>query len=341
VNATPVMGPDGGPSRSVGAVIVNFNGGELLLSCVASLREQPAINDIVVIDNGSVDGSLDPLWEASDVRIIQSEENLGFGLAANQAAAVVGCDVLLFLNPDVVLRAGCVDSLLAQLKRQPGIAGPVLEVEASRVHHYGATINRLGMPTGLSEPSSPLYVPGCALAIDRHVFTSLGGFDKRYFLYMEDTELCWQALRAGYEVSVALDAHAWHQGGQVAKGGYTLRGARYVTSEHRVFFRERHGLSMLLACSPVRWLPYTIPFVLTRICLEAVWSAATGHRVLAGQLIAGIWWNVRQLPATLARRRSVPAGPAGTRTAASRVTRSWLFARTLSSHGVPRVLPGG
>ena len=323
---------------TVTAIVVNYNSGSLLIQAVNSLRQQAYAVDVVVVDNCSSDGSAETIsHHYPDVTVVHSTVNLGFAAGANLGARNCATSFLLFLNPDTVLAPGCVAALIAAYERRPGIVGPVLTVAANQGRDFGATINHLGMSLSLDGTTLPLYVSGCALFTSTVVFHELGGFDGRYFLFVEDVELCWRALLAGYDVSVAEDAEAAHQGGATAPGGYFRSGTRYVTSPLRVRLRERNSIALMLSCAPWWWLPSVVPTLVARSALLAAGGLLLGHPKLAAELAQGVVWNIAELPRSFCRRRSLPRTKSGDKEARRRVVRDPVFLRMLRHSGVPHL----
>lgn len=283
-------------------IIVNFNGGHDLLLCLGALDTQFPIHEVLVVDNASVDGSIEVAAERfPHATILRSEENLGFAGGANLGARHAVGDVLIFLNPDTIVGPGCIDRLAAELMFHPGVAGPLIITDGLEQCERGATIDLMGLPRGLTEDRPPLYVHGCCLATSRECFDSVGGFDERYFLFAEDVEYSWQALRHGYEVRVVEEAAARHRGGAVAIGGY-LRDGHIETTSMRILLRERNTAAMLLACAPVLWLPVLLLTSLARTAAFAALLVVNGRSRDAGRLLTGLSWNVRQIRATMRRR---------------------------------------
>jgi N-acetylglucosaminyl-diphospho-decaprenol L-rhamnosyltransferase len=310
---------------SMSAVVVNYNGGSDLIRCLESLERQPGLHEIIVVDNDSQDGSLELARQGHpSVRFIARGSNDGYGTAANEGALDATADALLFLNPDVVLDDGCVEALTAALVERPGVVGPLLRLDESD-REFGATVDILGMPRGLQEPGSPLYVHGCALATTTSVFTRVGGFDPRYFLFMEDAELCWRALIAGYEVSICAAGTGWHRGGGSIPGGY-IRGDVVTTTETRVVLRERNGLTMFLACAPTGWLPALVALHVLKTLGVAAAAAVLLRRPR----------NVRNVPASLERRRAVDRDRGARRRAFRRIARRSNALTVLRRYGLPR-----
>lgn len=319
----------------VSAVIVNFDGGDDLGRCLAAVDGADGVGEVVVVDNGSTDGSLGVLGRFPAVRLLAPGENLGFAGGVNYGIRHTTGDVVLALNPDTVLHPGCAAALGAALRARPGVAGPVLDVVQAGERWYGGTVDLAVMPSHLRVPGHPLFIQGCALAANRAVLEHLGGMDERYWLFSEDIELCWRALLAGYEVATVLEASATHGGGGSIAGGYGSAG-RFTTSDLRLSQRERNSLAMVLVCASARLLPVLVVLSLARTLGTAVLVALVGRRRLAVTLLGGLRWNAAQLPATLRRRRTTPRSRAGERAAERRLQRGLMVIGFLGRYGLPR-----
>lgn len=318
VTSAPESASHEGPC-AVTAIVVNFNGGRDLGRCLAALCNQLPQSNILVVDNASTDDSVQRAVERwPQVRVLASDTNLGFGGGANLGAAAAADGTLLFLNPDTLVLPGCVARLHEALIGRVGVVGPMLWVGEGEVAEQGATIDVAGMPRGLVEPNPPLYVPGCCLATTKRCFDIVGGFDPRYFLFVEDVEYCWQALRRGYDVRVVATAEAYHRGGGSISGGYA-RGGGLEVSVTRIVLRERNTTAMFVACVPAKLLPLVAGASVLRGGAFAGLLASRGHWSGVWRLVVGLGQNVLWLPETVRRRRRPGATAVSGRAAWQRV----------------------
>src|SRR5882672_7085955 len=210
----------------VSAVVVNYNAGGHLLDCVRSLKAD-GVDEIVVVDNASTDGSTEAVARAEPAVIVHTTGgNLGFGAGANRGAAVATGDVLLVMNPDTVAEPGMVKVLVEALERDPGIGivGPRVENPDGTTYPSSRTFPVLGDALGHAflgfvAPSNRFsrryklldwdhsaardvdWVSGTAMIVRREVWDALDGFDEGYFMYVEDVDLCWRSWRAGWRVT--------------------------------------------------------------------------------------------------------------------------------------------
>lgn len=198
---------------SVSIVIVNFNGGSLLLSCIASLFEQdyPSF-EVILVDNGSHDGSVDLVEEIyPQVNIIHTVGNIGYSRGNNLGADLASGDYLAFLNPDTIVEPGWLSELIHYLLRNPayGMATPKILILNSheRINTCGNNVHFTGIPScrgwmqdskTMNQPEEISSVSGAAFIVKKCVFQEIGGFDETFFLYAEDTDLSLRARLYGY-----------------------------------------------------------------------------------------------------------------------------------------------
>lgn len=207
-------------------VVVNWNGGRDLAACLEAVFTQsspPA--QVVLVDNGSTDGSADAA-EAGfpSVRRLDLPHNPGFGAAVDAAAPTTTGDLLVVLNPDVVLAPDWLATVAAAFDADPylGVAGSKLLFPDGRVQHAGGRLIRPLMladhryygAADTADERDPIdvdYVTGAAIAIRRAAFEAVGGFDEHFFLYFEETDLCARARAAGWRVRYLPTARAVHR----------------------------------------------------------------------------------------------------------------------------------
>ena len=259
---TPVTpDPRGGEPARWAAVVVNFEAGPLLLSCVESLLADTSAGpaELVIVDNGSTDGSVAALSAAHpDVRVVRAPGNVGYARAANLGAAVSKAPIVAVLNADTVIEAGAAGALVARLERDPRLAacGPRLHnidgtdyPSARSIPSIPVAIGHglLGLwwPTNPftaryrqlgADPSRPRlvdWVSGAAIWLRRRALDEVGGWDERYFMYLEDTDLCWRLRRAGWEVAYEPGGIVMHvQGASTSRRPY-----RMLLEHHRSAWR--------------------------------------------------------------------------------------------------------
>lgn len=217
----------------VAVVVVNFRTQELTVDAVRSVLVDPAVAEVVVVDNGSGDGSAAFLRSAlSDppVRVVESPTNLGFGRGVNLGVAASHAPFVFLLNSDAVARPGALDALRRVLAEDSGVGvvAPAVYLADGRTLQDGA-YGPMPAPRALlrtkhggrgrrSDRSdcAPGWVSGVAMMMRRDVFESIGGFDPDFVMYLEDVDLCRRIRDAGMLVAREPSASVVHLGGRSA-----------------------------------------------------------------------------------------------------------------------------
>lgn len=284
-----------GPPSRVGAVIVNYNAGPLLSTCVASLRGE-GLAEIVVVDNGSVDGSALALARADPgVVVVDPGRNLGYGAGANLGLAAGSAELVLVGNPDIVVAPGAVATLVATLDADPGLGlvGPRLEGAGGALYPSARTFPSIVDAAGhgflgLVAPGNRFsrrykladwdhaqarvvdWVSGACFVARRQVLDLLGGFDEAYFMYAEDVDLCWRAARAGWRVAYQPAATVVH-----------LQGVSARHHPYRMIAEHHRSLARFASRSTRGWRRGLLPVVALGLALRAALAAAQ-HRARRG-----------------------------------------------------------
>ncbi len=243
------------------AVVVNFESGPLLLDCVRSLLADTSAGmpEVVVVDNGSADGSVAALRAARpDVQVVTPPGNVGYAAAANRGIAATTAPVVAVGNPDLVVEPGTARALLARFDREPDLAavGPSLHnPDGSRypsARAHVATVDAVGhavlgrlfprnrftrryrqLDASWDRPRDVDWVSGALVFLRRSALDSVGGWDERYFMYLEDVDLAWRLRRIGWRVAYEPTGRATHvQGASTASHPY-----RMIVEHHRSAYR--------------------------------------------------------------------------------------------------------
>jgi GT2 family glycosyltransferase len=196
-------------------VIPNWNGRHWLPACLASLAAQELVpSEVIIVDNGSTDGSLEYLRDAHPaVRVIALEANTGFAHAANRGLRAASGDAVALINTDVELDPDWLRRMAAALEGHPGSAAVACKMlslaDPDRVYDAGDVLRRDGaceQRGRFARDDGRFDAPGevfgaCAGAAlyRRDVVLSVGGFDERYFAYLEDVDLALRLRLAGWD----------------------------------------------------------------------------------------------------------------------------------------------
>jgi GT2 family glycosyltransferase len=202
--------------------IPNYNGAPHIGRALASLAAQSRPVDVVVVDNGSTDGSVALVREEHpEASVLELGRNIGFGPALNRAVAEFPADPAILLNNDVECEPRFVEALLDSLgEGVQSVAGVLVqEREPGLIDSAGVVADRtlMGFDYLHGEPleaarsaADPLGPTGGAALYRREAFEAVGGFDERIFLYYEDLDLALRMAAAGAVCRLAPEARALH-----------------------------------------------------------------------------------------------------------------------------------
>ncbi len=258
------------------AVVVAYESGSSLTGCVeALLREHPA--EVVVVDNGSRDGSVEDLrLRVPGVAVIEPGANLGYGAAANRGAAATSAPNVLVCNSDLEVGPGAIAALGRALEQQPGwgAVGPLIRDASGRrypsARRFPSHLDAAGHALfGLFVPDNPFtrayhqaelagsaetrevdWLSGACLLLRRRAFEEVGGFDESYFMYAEDVDLCWRLARAGWAVAYVPGAEVTH-----------LQGVSTEAHPYRMILEHHRSLLRFATRSSAGWRKLLLPLV--------------------------------------------------------------------------------
>ncbi len=222
------------PTLTATVVVVNYNGKDVVLDCLAALLQQdyPAeLHDILVVDNDSKDGSPELITKQfPTVQLIRNKDNTGFSPAVNQGARATDADVVVLINPDAMAEPDWLTELLAPMHRDPQVAcvgGLVLDEHGKKVDFGGgeASFYGHGFQAHQGEPADDtilregptLFATGASLACRRDVFLESGGLDEEFFAYFEDVDFGWRLWVLGHKVWFAPRSVCHHIGHTTVK----------------------------------------------------------------------------------------------------------------------------
>jgi len=225
-------------SPQVTVCVVNWNSGDDLLACVRAVQAHTHIPwRLLVVDNGSTDGSLERFERAGiPAAVVRTGQNLGYARGVNRALAEVPTPFALLLNPDAFVHDGCVDALLrcASVHARAAAIGAGLRnpdgslqaacrnfpspathlIEAFRLYRPLRSLPGIGrwylLLSQQDRPRSVDWVVGACMLVRMDAIRDVGLFDDSYFMYAEELDWCLRAHRRGWEVWFEASAVATH-----------------------------------------------------------------------------------------------------------------------------------
>jgi GT2 family glycosyltransferase len=212
-------------TNSISIILVNYNGADVLIDCLNSLEKFiPQDNcEIIVVDNNSQDNSVDILNDKfPHIKLIKLPKNVGFGSGNNAGAKVAKGEFIFLLNTDTILESNILPHLIELMSENPdvGIIGPKLlfpdksfqisfspeisikgEFTARKLHKNAENKNKLHIiEEDFQDIKEVDIVVGAAFFIRADLFNLLGGFDEKFFMYFEESDLCQRVRNKGYKV---------------------------------------------------------------------------------------------------------------------------------------------
>jgi N-acetylglucosaminyl-diphospho-decaprenol L-rhamnosyltransferase len=315
-------------------IIVNWNAGAQLRDCLASLAGSSwdgfEIRRVVVVDNASEDDSIDGLDALNlPLHVIRNVSNRGFAAACNQGAADSEADYLLFLNPDTRVLPGSLSKSVLFMEdpvhKQVGLLGAQLVDETGGVSRTCATFPELShflaRMTGLDRllpryvrgymitdwdhaTSRPVdHVMGAYFLTRRSLFEDLGGFDERFFVYLEDLDYARRVHESGWQTYFLADAQVYHKGCGTSE---QIKGRRlFYALQSQILYGFKHfgSAAAMIHLAGV---------------LSVEWAARLGRSVIrrsADELRATLqayrllWGALPRILATARQSRAVGIGP--------------------------------
>jgi GT2 family glycosyltransferase len=284
-----------------------------LPACLTSLKEERIALEVLVVDNGSTDGSV-ALLEREGVRCVSLPVNVGFAAAMNLGIAATDAPFVFGLNADTVVGHGCMSRLLAAIEADAGLGGVqprIAQLEpggeprvgpSTRIYSRGQALTGDGRAYELdagarwaqgSGTGAVFGVCGAAFLARRELFEPpIRGFDERYFSFYEDVDLNVRAGIAGWDFAEVPEATVWHRGNVSWQAGFR----RPAADNARLVARNR-------LATQVKFLPVSRTPRLLAVEAGSLLRAARTRRLRA--TLRGKLEAIRWLPDLVRERRAL------------------------------------
>ena len=241
------------------AVVINYNAGEHLAACVESISADDSAppEHIIVIDNGSTDDSLARI-ATTQARIVHAARNLGYARAANLGISVSTTPIVAVLNADLVFAHGLAQAMVTALESDPsvGVVGPRITTvdgtdypSARKVPSFATSVGHFTL--GAIRPhnrwsreyrqmdADPAaerdvdWLSGAAMWFRREALDSVGGWDERFFMFLEDVDICVRLRKCGWAIGYRPSGSVVHVEGVSRRS----RPYRSTIAHHRSAYR--------------------------------------------------------------------------------------------------------
>lgn len=251
-------------------VLITRNSASVLFNCLRALDNNDEITSSkkaqwIIVDNDSLDGSIEKVSKMyPNTTIIKNDDNLGFAKAANKGLKVAQGDFVLFINTDTEITKNSISKMYNKISRNGDIA-----VIGPRLLRKDNTIQKSVYPeptlwTELFKPLVKLYVSirekyykvgnsytvqslrGACFIINKEYMNNVGGFDERYFFYLEETDLFRQLRLQGKEICYLPESQVYHYGGLGSDGIAFNKKKTYNESLLKYFEKNRNSFENLI-----------------------------------------------------------------------------------------------
>lgn len=298
----------------VSIIIINFNGVEYLKVCFESLRKIDYQNwEVIVVDNGSSDGSIEFLEKYKkfkSLKIIKNSSNLGFAEPNNQGYRKAKGDYVLLLNNDTKVKRDFVRLTVERMVKESkiGVAQPkiFLMEKAGYLDNTGSFITKTGFlkhegflekdATRFNKEKIIFAAKGACMFIKRDVIEKVGLFDRDFFAYFEESDFCWRVWLAGYKIIYFPDTYIHHKLGATSKKMNQFN-INYHSLKNRLasLIKNLEGYNLLLVLIPH----------LIILGIIALYYLSILRFDKAKMVVSAIGWNIVNLRTLLKKRTEV------------------------------------
>jgi hypothetical protein len=297
----------------VAVIVINYNGLKLLSRCLSSVLDTKYPSyDVYLIDNGSIDGSVEYVRQKyPSIKIIRNSNNLGFAAAYNRAISQIAVEYIVLLNNDTeILNSRWLHHLVQIANEDPKVAAVATKMVSMKDQRHLESVGIMGVrfwrgfaDIGKGETDAgqyprsfePFGFCGGGALLRREVFLKAGEFDEKFFLYTEDIDLSWRLRLLGWKIRFCPDARVAHKRGG-SSGGAAL-------TSPGIYYGLRNALRTILKnCgSSLGWALKSFLLFMT----FAFFGFAAFQPAVASAPLKAVGWNLKHLRDTLQHRYAV------------------------------------
>lgn len=304
----------------VSIIVVNYNGKEYLKNCVSSvLKNNYSDWEIIIVDNASTDGSLevvnDEFGHVPNLRVVKLNKNDGPARARNVGVGVAKGKIIGFLDNDTEVDLNWIVCAMKYFRNDPktGILQCKLLMLENKKHfdYAGEYLSSLGFLVHRASfreedkgqydaPSEILAAKSAGMFIRKDIFDKIGGFDKDYFIFVEETDLGWRTWLAGYRVIFAYDSIVFHHFSATNK---------IVDPSFNNFLVRFHGTKNYILTLYKNLSSKNLVIILPKHVF--LWFGLAMYLLLRGNfssswnILKGILWNIGNFRQSHAKRKNI------------------------------------
>ena len=240
--------------KSIGIVIVNYNGEKYQNDCIDSILKSKYDNyKIIIVDNKSTDNSMKMLDSYKTDKIIKIYNNDNYGVAKGNNIGInksieLGCEYTLLLNNDTILNDNVIPELIKNTINYDVIVPKIYFWSTNKIWYGGGSFVRLKCinkhlhfnqeDNGIKYKKEYSYAPTCCMLIKNSIFKKIGFMDENYFIYFDDTDFCFRLKLAGIKIGFINNAFIYHKV-SLSTGGSKSKISVYYENRNRFYFRKK------------------------------------------------------------------------------------------------------
>ncbi len=262
-------------SNDLTVVIVSYNSADVIIRCMNGfLLDSPY--RILIIDNASTDDSANKLKQQyPNLEVIQCDQNLGYGRAANRAFKKVNTPFAFLINPDLLITVASVEKLLDRMIKQSEISLLAPAVDKESYTRQGVVLRQ--------------WIIGAAMMFRLESFRAIGQFDENIFLFSEETDICYRLIKSGRSIGLDSDVYVEHLYRQSSGSSNKVE---YLKNWHmgwsRLYYYKKHGMAI------GKHNPYRL---LLLYCLKSIVAVDKTKRLMYRAKRDGTYASIRGRPA--------------------------------------------
>lgn len=294
---------------AISVIIANKNGEKFLKRCLDSILLEGGNYEVIVVDDGSTDHSVELLKKYSKIKLIELSENKGASMARNFGVSKSVGGFLLFLDVDTKIKAGWYKEIISFFERNGATGAAQVKLLTMNTNSYdyaGDSMGSLGflierargaVDKGQFDKETPIFSGKSAgMIIRKKIFEQLHGFDEDYQIFLEDTDLFWRTWLAGYQVLFAPKIIVWH-------AFWTKEKPFDHYIDNQLYFRGCRNMIMTqIKNFGLARLVWNLPLLIVSWNVIALVFLFKGQPERFKALIGGVWWNIANFRKTLIKR---------------------------------------
>ncbi len=298
-------------TANVTVVIPNYNGIKYIDNCLKSLIDGETVPEIIVVDNGSRDGSAEIVEKKYPMcRLVRFKENRGFCHAVNEGIRLAGTEYIILLNNDTIVDTKMVSRLVKSIRNKRkafSVAAKMISMQNPEIiDDAGDLYCALGWAFALgkgkeshnySSPAEIFAACGGAAIYQKNLFSVIGDFDENHFAYLEDIDI-------GYRAKISGFANYYEPGAIVYHAGSAVSGSRY--NEFKVKLSSKNSIYLIYKNMPILQILLNLPFLTAGIIIKALFFARKG---MGKTYWKGIWQGIRLCCTKEGKKNKVPFRP--------------------------------